>query len=182
MGNNLDDIENIRMPLFSWDYEDLGEADHWFLMAHAYFDCGFYLFTEMAKETFDRNYHRALVAVSIFNHSVELFLKAAIAQAGKTITSCHNLEQLYNQYKKLYPGKKYEFEAEISSVVRPHQNTPYNEFARYPTDHAGQPWPGYTHVDVAVWYERLSVFQKDFDRLEPLLKERYQEKNNPKLE
>lgn len=180
MSNSLDDIKKFRLPLCSWDYEDLGEAAHWFLMAHAYFDCSFYLFTEMARETFDRNYHRALVAVSIFNHSVELFLKAAIVQADKKITPSHNLEQLYNQYKKRYPGKKYEFEAEISSVVYLHQNTPHNEFARYPTDHAGQPWPGYAQVDIVIWYERLSVFQNDFDRLEPLLKERYQGKENLK--
>jgi len=178
MSNSLDDIKNLRMPVFSWDYEDLGEADRWFLMARAYFDCSYYLFTEMAKETFDRNYHRALVAVSQFNHSVELFLKAAIVRAGKKVTSTHNLEQLYKQYKKLYPGKKFEFEGEISSVIGPHQSTPYNEFARYPTDHAGQPWPGYTHVDIAIWYERLDAFHKDFERLEPLIKDRYPEKTN----
>ena len=174
MNKNLDDVKNLRMPLFSWDYEDLGEADHWFLMARAYFDCSYYLLGEMLKERYDRNYHRALVAVSLFNHSIELFLKAGVIQAGKKTTSSHNLEQLYNQYKKLYPGKKFEYEAEISSIVAPHKNTPYNEFARYPTDHAGKPWPGYNHVDVAVWYDRFGAFQKDFDRLEPLMKERYQ--------
>jgi HEPN domain-containing protein len=179
MSDNLNDIKNYRMPVFSWDYEDLAESDHWFLMAQAYFDCSFHLFTEMARETFDRSYHRALVAVSLFNHSIELFLKAAIIEANKMVTSSHNLEQLYNQYRKLYPGKKYEFEGEIPSVVTPHQNTPHNEFARYPTDHAGRPWPGYTHVDIAVWYERLSVFQEDFGRLKPLLKERYREENKP---
>ena len=98
MDDDLGDVKNIRMPVFSWDYEDLGEADYWFLMARAYFDSSFYLLAEMIRETYDRNYHRALVAVSLFNHSVELFLKAGIVQAGKKITSSHNLEQLYNQY------------------------------------------------------------------------------------
>jgi hypothetical protein len=180
MNDDLDDIRNYRMPLFSWDYEDLGEADHWFLMARAYFDCSFYLLTEMAREAYDRTYHRALVSVSLFEHSVELFLKAGIVQAVKNVTSSHNLEQLYNQYKNLYPGKKYEFEGEILSLINSNPNTPHNEFARYPTDHAGRPWPRYTHVDVVIWYERLSTFKKDFDRLEPLLKERYQGSSSAK--
>ena len=174
MDKNLDDVKNLGMPVFSWDYEDLGEADQWFLLARAYFDSSYYLLAEMIKEKYDRNYHRALVAVFLFNHSIELFLKAGIVRAGKKIPPSHKLEQLYNQYKILYPGKKYEFEAEMLGVVSPHKNTPNNEFARYPMNHAGQPWPGYSHVDIAIWYDRLSVFRKDFDRLEPLMKERYQ--------
>jgi HEPN domain-containing protein len=134
----------------------------------------------MVNERYVRDYHRALVAVSLFNHSVELFLKAGVIQAGKSITSSHDLEQLYNQYKKLYPGKKYEFEARISEIVAPHKNMPHNEFARYPTDHVGQPWPGYTHIDIAIWYDRLGVFQKDFDRLEPLMKARYETESKSK--
>ena len=180
MDSDLDDVKNLRMPMFSWDYEDLGEADQWFLMARAYFDSSYYLLAEMIRGRYDRNYHRALVAVSLFNHSVELFLKAGVIQAGKIIASSHNLGQLYNQYKKLYPGKMYEFEAEISSVVALHKNTPHNEFARYPRNHKGQPWPGYSHVDIAIWYDHLTVFQKDFNRLEPLMKERYPTRSTPK--
>ncbi len=176
MSEDLDDFRNMRMPVFSWDYEDLSRADLWFLMARAYYDCSFFLLTEMAQEGFDRNYHRALVAVSLFTHSIELFLKAAISQSGNKITANHDLEQLYNRYRKIYPGNKFEFEGEIISVISFNQIIPQNEFARYPLDHAGQPWPGNYNIDIAVWYERLKVFKKDFARLEQNIKER---KQNP---
>jgi len=173
MEAGLNDAKKLSMPVFSWDYEDLSEADRWFLMARAYFDCSYYLFSQMVQEKFDRNYHRALAAVSLFDHSVELFLKAAVVQAGKTIVPSHNLQQLYSQYSKLFPGKKFQFQGEIKSIVTPKSNTPHNEFARYPIDHTGRPWSGNTHIDLAIWYVRLAEFEKDFDRLEPLVKERY---------
>jgi hypothetical protein len=56
MDINFDDAKNLRMPVFSWDYEDLGEADHWFLMARAYFDSSYYLFAEMIKEKYERGF------------------------------------------------------------------------------------------------------------------------------
>jgi len=173
MSDDINDIKKLRMPVFSWDYEDLSEADRWFFMARAYFDCSYYLFAQMVQECFDRNYHRALVAVFLFEHSVELFLEAAVIQAGRTNVPSHDLEKLYRQYCRLYPGKKYQFQGEIASIVTFKSNTPHNEFARYPVHNSGRPWPGYSHVDVAIWFVRLDDFGKDFDRLEPLMKERY---------
>jgi HEPN domain-containing protein len=178
MSKDLDDVRKLRMPVFSWDYEDSIEAERWFLMARAYFDCSHFLFAEMVEEELDRNYHRALVAVSLFMHSIELLLKAAVVQTGKEISPSHDLEQLYRQYKKLYPGTKFEFTGDILSVVTPRSDMPHNEFPRYPMDHAGKPWTGYTHVDIAVWFVRLDDFEKDFDRLQPLMQDRYPVKVN----
>ncbi len=173
MSDDLERLSNIRMPRFSWDYEDLSEAAHWFLMARAYLDCSVQLLSQMVNEKFNSSFHHAQVVVALFNHAVELFLKAGIVQAGHVFGHNHHLQELYNQFKNLYPGKKYEFEGDIVSAVRRSAATPNNQYARYPTDVFGRPWQEYTHIELVTWYKQLCLFVKDFDRLEPLLKQRY---------
>ena len=165
--------DNVRMSRYSWDYEGLGEAVHWFLMAKAYLDCSIHLFSEMMDKKLKSSFHHAKVATMLFEHSIELFLKAGIVQAGQEVGKSHNLQELYNQFRKLYPGKKHQFEGDIVSAVRQISITPYNVYTRYPTDNFGQLWPGNTHIDLVIWYKQLCLFVKDFERLEPLLKERY---------
>jgi hypothetical protein len=50
MSNDLEELDGINMPRFSWDYEDLSEAEHWFLLAKAYLDCSQHLLSQMIKE------------------------------------------------------------------------------------------------------------------------------------
>ena len=166
-------LTDIRMPRYSWDYEDLTEAEHWFRMAHANLGASRHLLSEMIEERFEGKFHQAKVAVALFDHSVELFLKAAILQAAQTAGKTHGLQELYNRFRKLYPGKKFEFEGDINSAVRETPITPHNQYARYPTDVSGQPWLGHTHIDIVIWYREVCRFTADFRRLEPLLKTRY---------
>jgi len=166
-------LKNISMPRYSWDYEDLSEADHWFCMAKANLHCSIHLLSEMIAEKLDSSFHYAKVAVALFEHSIELFLKAGIAQASQTCDNTHELQVLYNRFKNLYPGNRYEFEGEIVSVVRPAPSATHNQYARYPTDISGQPWQGHTHIDLVLWYTQLRRFDQDFRRLEPLMKQRY---------
>ncbi len=173
MNNELEKLKNISMPLESFIYEDLSVADHWFLMARAFVDCSRILFAQMINETIDSNFFQAKAAASLFSHSLELFLKGGILHAGGIVSNTHNLRRLYNQFMILYPEKIFEFEGDISNAVRPDPRTPANQFARYPSDTSGQLWQSDTFIDLVIWYRQVLLFNKDYERLMPLLKQRY---------
>jgi hypothetical protein len=84
----------------------------------------------------------------------------------------HRLDQLYAQFKKLYPGKKFGFTASIEQMLTPPAHMPANEFARYPTDQSGKPWAGNADIDLVTWFDQACRFLDDFKRLEPLMKQR----------
>ena len=176
MSDDFEEIDNYGMPRFSWDYEDLSEAEQWFLMARAYLDCSKQLISQMTKEEFESSFYHAKAVVALFNHALELFLKGGIIQVNKPIANTHNLQELYNQFRNLYPGKNFEFEGDIVNAVRSTTVTPYNQYARYPTDLGGQTWQTYTHIELVTWYNQIRRFARDFERLEPLLKQRYHQK------
>lgn len=144
-------------------------------MARAFQEICCHLFAEMIEEKIDSTFHHAKAAVSLFEQGVELFLKAGIAQAGKQVPTHHDRDQLYGQFKNLYPGKGVEFIGSVEAFVRPSELFPYNEFARYPTDHAGKPWEdrGHSFIDLARFFEQASLFLEDFNRLWPLMQIRY---------
>ena len=173
MVTDPESLKDLRMPRYSWDYEDLSAADHWFRMAKANLQCCIHLLSEMIDAKLDSSFHHAKVVVALFDHAVELFLKAGVVHAGQTCSNTHELQELYNRFRNLYPGKQFEFESEITSVVRPGPTTPHNQYARYPTDISGRPWQGHTHIDLVLWCMQLRRFDEDFRRLEPLMKQRY---------
>jgi HEPN domain-containing protein len=173
MEAGLKKLEGLSMPRFSWDYEDCSEADHWFLTARAYLESSCHLLSSMVEGRANDTFHHMKVAASLLIHSVELFLKGGISQAGKKVPALHHLDQLHGQFSKLYPGKNFEFSAALAQLVQPSRRAPHNEFPRYPTDQSGLPWQGCSHFDLVVWFEQATKFLNDFKRLEPLMKKRY---------
>jgi hypothetical protein len=173
MAIDREKLAGLYMPRFSWDYEHCTLAEHWFLMARAYQESSHHLFSEMLEKRLDDSFHHAKVAASLLEHAVELFVKGGIAQAGKDVPSHHQLDQLYAQFKNLYQGKKFAFMAAIEQMLMPRPHMPANQFARYPTDQAGNPWAGHSDIDLVTWFNQACKFLDDFKRLEPLIKERY---------
>jgi HEPN domain-containing protein len=173
MNNELEKLKNLSMPRDSIFYEDLSVPDQWFLMAKAFIDCSRDLFFLMMNETIDSSFYHAKAAAYLLSHSLELFLKGGIIQAGGDASTTHDLQQLYNHFKKLYQGKIYEFEGDIVNAVRNDPRTPVNQFVRYPTDLSGQPWQSNTNFDLVTWYKQVILFGNDYGRLEPLLKQQY---------
>lgn len=169
----VDDLKEYRLSRYSWDYEHLAEPDHWFLMARAYLDCSQHLLAEMVRERLTDSFHHAKVAVSVFEHAVELFLKGAIAQAGQPVPTHHRTSDLLQAYRKLYPDAAFAFEGKVDDAASETSTTPRAQYARYPQDKHGQAWSGHTHIDLSIWYQELSPFKSDFERLVPLFKERY---------
>ncbi|MBN1929981.1 MAG: HNH endonuclease [Desulfobacterales bacterium] len=172
---NLDikKTEKSRIPLFSWDFEDYKEADLWLLMAFAYQESSVHLFAEMMEGKLENTFHHAKVAVGLMEHAIEIFLKGGIVLAGKEVPKHHHLNQLFGQYKNLYPGKRLCFTCTVNELVEPSKQTPNNQYARYPTNKEGKPWEGYTHIDLAIWYKQAVKLLDDFQRLEPVMKEKY---------
>jgi hypothetical protein len=173
MNDDLEKLKNLFMPLDSIFYEDLSEADQWFLMARAFIDCSKNLFSHMKDETLDRTYFNAIVAFDIFNHSLELFLKGGIIQAGGELSNTHNLQCLRDQFINLYPEKEFEFVGDISNATRPDPQTPTNQFSRYPTNLSGQPFHIKTFIGIVTIYRQVLLFSNDYERLWPLMKQRY---------
>ena len=164
------EVGNWSLPRFSWDYERLDEPEHWFLMARAYLDCSHHLLGEMIQDRLSSTFHHAKVAVWTSEHAIELFLKGAIARAGCPIPGHHNTVALLAEYRNLYPGMEFEFQARVDEAVSDSRKTPRNQYARYPQDKTGQAWAGHTHIDLSIWYRDVGRFKIDFDRLVPLIK------------
>jgi HEPN domain-containing protein len=127
----------------------------------------------MINDESESSFHHAKVVVALFDHALELFLKGAIIQANKPIGNTHHLQELYNQFRNLYSGKIFEFEGDITNAVRNATITPYNQYARYPTDLGGKTSQMHTHIELVTWYRQIRRFARDLERLEPLLKQRY---------
>jgi len=166
--------DNTRQDsLYSRDYDDLDPASHWFALAKAYLDNSLYLFSGMREGSLNRSIYHAKAAAFLFEQSIELFLKAGIVQAGKEIPIHHDLEKLYQQFSNLYPGKRYEFRGSLQEAIHSDPNHPYPEFTRYPANRHGRLFNTPTHFSPDIWHEELCLFSQDYDRIEPLLKERY---------
>ena len=174
---DVEDLKEYRLPRHSWDYEHLAEPDHWFLIARAYLDCSHHLLAEMVRERLEDSFHHAKVAIASFEHAIELFLKGAIAQAGEPVPTHHRAPDLLMAYRRLYPGATFTFTGKIDEATSETAGTLRAQYARYPRDKHGQPWSGHTHIDLSIWYQELSPFKADFERLVPLLKSRYPRAN-----
>lgn len=116
---DIEKIKNLRIPRFAWDYEDLSETDLWFLMAIAYQESSQHLFSEMIDNKLGDTFHHAKVAVYLMTHAVEIFLKGGVLLSGEAIQTNHRLKQLFGQFQKLYPGKRFEFTCSVSELVEP---------------------------------------------------------------
>jgi HEPN domain-containing protein len=173
------DIEKLESHLYSWDLEDLTLAERFFDLAKAYLACSSHLFKSFLNEALTPiNYSHSQVAAFLFEHSIELFLKGAIIQAGKKLTNTHYSEQLYNEFKNLYPGKKFTFKGKIEEATKDNPYRPNSEYARYPIDSSKNLWPGNSHIVLEIWLEQVELFERDFEELIPLIKERYPKKSS----
>lgn len=181
---NIDEIERLNIPRFSWDYEDYSEADLWLLMAFAYQESSIHLFKDMIENRLNDTFHHAKVAVGLMKHAIEIFLKGGIVLASKEVPTHHHLKQLFRQYKNLYPGKRLDFTCAVNELVEPSKQILNNQYSRYPMNKEGKPWEGYTHIDLAIWYTQAVKLLDDFQRLEPLMKKKYPDEsttNEPSL-
>ena len=121
----MSEDETLRGPLFfTWDSDDLTAAEWNYHTAMAYLEGSIFIFSAILNQTFPGTYHHCRVGAFCCDHALELFLKATIPQAGRQPTNTHELEQLYNEFRKLYSGKRFEFRARITELVRSNPDRP----------------------------------------------------------
>jgi len=169
---DLERIDEYRLPRFSWNFENLPDADHWFLLATAYMDSSAALFSRMIQSDVDDSFHHAKVAAGLLEHAVELFLKAVIVALGNRVPHHHHSDRLLAQVRGLIADDELRFSGRIDEVVARQPDAPGNQFLRYPSDTRGEPWSGHTHIDLSIWYQQAELLSGDFRRIESTLKER----------
>ncbi|QJD90135.1 hypothetical protein HH213_08515 [Duganella dendranthematis] len=84
--------------------------EQFFAMADAYLDAAIRQ-TEHVNEVADSEWSDASVAMFLFAHATEMFLKAAIllrAPSTKVKDLSHSIRDLVTEYMRLYPGPEYE--------------------------------------------------------------------------
>ena len=162
---DLERVEEYHLPRFSWTYEHLPAAAHWYLLAIAYADSSVALFARMIAEKVDDSFHHAKVAAALLEHSIELFLKAVLVELGEAVRPSHASDQLLAQVRAIVPADAIQFSAKIDEAVRRQPDAPGNQFLRYPTDRRGEPWSGHTHIDLSVWFQQAKLLRADFERI-----------------
>ena len=173
MNNDAELKEKIFMPVFAWDYFGLPESDHWFLLAKAFLDCTRHLFKGMKEEKFDRNYHRAKASAFLLIQALELFFKGSVVHAKASLQTHHKLNDLFNQFKNLYPSKDFSFCARVDDIIQQENTLLASEYTRYPADRKGKLWLKSDHFDIPTWSDEADLLADDFQRLEKLIKKKY---------
>ena len=151
--------------VFSWDFDDLPIHEQWYRMACAYLDSSLRLVSEMIDRRTQDTFHHALVVVHLFEHSIELFLKAAISAAESSVPTHHRAAELLGRYRNLYPAKRFAFHGRIDEAAASDPDSPTNEWARYPVDKDQARWKRNRHIDLEVWGRELAILREDFDRI-----------------
>ena len=159
-----------ELPVFSWDHARLSRPDKWFAESRAAVDSAELLFAAMANQDFSPTWHRAKSAAFLFGHGVELFLKGAIAHAGKPVEPTHSLKKLYVTYRNLYAAKRFAFPTEMEEFVAQDAAKPYYAFLKYPEDDRGNEWGGSSHITIGVWLAEVRKFAATAASIEQAIK------------
>ncbi len=97
---NLVSVDEVRL---------LDLSDQFLAFSQAYLDSAIHLCSMLVKDNSKTTYERGAVVMFLALQATELFLKGAILKKDRTssLSSRHEIEPLFNRYKKLYPAMKY---------------------------------------------------------------------------
>lgn len=154
--------ENGKIMVNSWELDGLSKADRFFNLALAYLECSHFLFKSIIDRSIKTTFSHAQSAGFLFEHSLELFLKGVITEAGRKPKNTHDLSKLYQEFKKLFPGDKSSFKGKIEEVCTKDAQRPYSEYNRYPIDRSGKLWSKPSFYDPNLWASQLNLFIEDY--------------------
>jgi hypothetical protein len=140
--------------------------------AEAYLDSACRLCRVLKRSTRKRSYPRSAVVLYLAFHSAELFLKAAILNKSPNDVLSHDIEQLSNRYRKLYPGNKFKFEIPFGTEYLGFEPPevlptppPQDQTNRYPIDKKYKEWEGAFGFIPETFITTLEALQNDFGRI-----------------
>jgi hypothetical protein len=159
----------------SWQIDNLPIPLQFMAFADAYLDSGDRLCKVLSRSTRKRSYPRGAVVLFLTYHAIELFLKAAILYRYPKEGLHHNVEQLHNRYRALYPAKRYEFIVpfkteylgfEPSQLAEKKRSMPtQDKVNRYPSNKKGEVWDGVFVFEPNSFQPIIAQLQADFARL-----------------
>jgi hypothetical protein len=156
----------------------------------AYMDSACRLCTVLALSSRKASYSRGSVVVYLAYHATELFLKGAILHKSpnENISNTHDVRDLYNRYKKLYPKKKYDTgllfrseEPDYSGIEpnvvkeikieinRLEKSNPIDQRTRYPQNKEGTPWDGVHGFEASSFLNELKRVRAEFLEISRLI-------------
>ncbi|OGV61678.1 MAG: hypothetical protein A2498_06190 [Lentisphaerae bacterium RIFOXYC12_FULL_60_16] len=138
----------------NWELNGLDEADLHYALADANADAARRLTQDMLDGTYPTAWSHATVLMSLVHHSVELFLKYAIARAGRPVPRHHYIRDLLHKYLAAFPSDDFAFEPpyivhfmglsaqEVSEALQDEESdrNQTDQMLRYHTDRNGSPW------------------------------------------
>jgi len=142
--------------ILNTEIADRSEADLHYALYLANMEGAQRLCKDMLDREFPTSFSHATVIMSLFHHGIELFLKFAIAMAGKKAPNHHNIRELLGEYDNSYPDAS--FRLDLPFVVRylgyseeekekwikeeKQDANRTDQMGRYHSDRSGKPWGG----------------------------------------
>ncbi len=130
----------------------------------------------MAEDEYQRDFTRSRVILQLCRHSLELFLKGAIAsKPGTKVQRTHRLDLLYGEYQALFPNEKHAitppFPREVlqsaltnlfPDSIEAYQRTHDQRF-RYPADASGTPFVEHEPFDIQAQLDAIKDFRSQIN-------------------
>jgi len=168
----------------------LNVSEQFSAFSNAYLDSAIRLCTVLSRSTKKATYARGSVVLYLAFHATELFLKGAILKKAPkdNILTTHNIGNLNNRYKKLYPGKRYQFHLLFTSEEPDFSNTepdkvkelkitiaeiekvnPPDQKYRYPQNRKGMPWCGVHGFEPSSFLRELKQLKEQLNDISELI-------------
>lgn len=134
----------------NWEYYNLDDGPKLWDFSQAYLLAALRTCNTMVTHEATRTWANANVAMFLAAHSVELFFKAAIAQANTPFEQIHAIDRLRETYAQLYPEPELAFDPPFRTEyfglsdeqireAKKRQQPPSIVY-RYPMSGAGEQW------------------------------------------
>jgi len=147
------------------DIDENSQAEHFVNHALAYLESAIFLLDNIEQKKFSESFYHAQVTAFLFQHSLELFLKGALLFHSPNYAKNHEPNGLYEDYKKIYCDKQYDFNSQIELAVKNDPHRPYSIYARYPFDKKDNYlWENFS-LNVQRRLEFLNGVLSDFKRI-----------------
>ncbi|NTV15165.1 MAG: hypothetical protein HGA96_14740 [Desulfobulbaceae bacterium] len=160
----------------TWELDSQTIPDRFFSFSTAYLDSAERLCKTLIELPLEANYERGAVVLYLTFHATELFLKGAIiSQKPNESVKGHDVETLFNRYKKLYKAKRFQFKlhfkAEYPGLEPPEileakkEMPPQDQLNRYPTSNEGIEWEGIFSIEPISFLEIINKIKSDFEKI-----------------
>lgn len=136
----------------NWQLWNMSRADQFFAYSFAYLKASIRNAEVDQVASGDFTWPDGVVCMWLFDHAIELFLKAAIIHRAGELVSGHNLRDLKRRYDEIYPEPELQWElpyyTDYSAIPEEEwaelqKNEPQPSILhRYPEDKLGKPWEG----------------------------------------